>query len=461
MEITYTASDRVREVIASLGRTEDVRFSPSNRRLALTAFRHNAVVVFDIDMTCSAGRKEVALTRAAQFSSPALDYPHGLDFLDEETVVVASRGGDMPILKLPLYETPSGELSSARVLRAGKLPLWNAPGSVSAYRTSEHSCETLVCNAGANTVTRHRVDFRAGCALESSNVLLKKWLDIPDGVTVSADGQWIAISNHNAHNVLLYRNSPSLDQQSDPDGMLRSLYYPHGLRFSSDGRRMFVADAGSPYVFVYENDGTGWDGVHNPIGSFRVMDDALYLRGRTNPKEGGPKGIDIDRGMNVLVATCECQPLAFFDLPALLESSSIGLPSGSRAADQEQRAFAMRFELDVMRRLNKSEDRAVQAQNRAYNAEGRAAHAEAAVAQLGAKLELAETHAAEAIARAAKANAKAARASAKAVKANAKAAKAKTKAAKAKARAGFVIGGTPWRITAPLSRLFYALKRPN
>jgi hypothetical protein len=83
------------------------------------------------------------------------------------------------------------------------------------------------------------------------------------------------------------------------------------------------------------------------------------------------------------------------------------------------------------------------------------------VAQLGAKLELAETHAAEAIARAAKANAKAARASAKAVKANAKAAKAKTKAAKAKARAGFVIGGTPWRITAPLSRLFYALKRPN
>ena len=214
-------------------------------------------------------------------------------------------------------------MSSAQVLRAGKLPLWQAPGSVSAYKTGEHSCESLVCNAGANTVTRHRVDFRAGCALESSDVLLEKWLDIPDGVTVSADGQWIAISNHNVHNVLLYRNSPSLNQQSDTDGMLRSLYYPHGLRFSPDGRRMFVADAGSPYVFVYENDGTGWDVVHNPIGAFRVMDDALYLRGRTNPKEGGPKGIDFDRGMNVLVATCECQPLAFFDLPAA-QNASIG-----------------------------------------------------------------------------------------------------------------------------------------
>lgn len=447
MEIRYTAPDSVRDVIASLGRTEDVRFSPSNRRLALTAFRHHAVVVFDIDITCSAGRKEVALTRAAQFSSPALDYPHGVDFLDEETVVVASRGGDMPILKLPLDEAPSGELSSAQVLRAGKLPLWNAPGSVSAYKTGEHSCETLVCNAGANTVTRHRVDFRAGCALESSDVLLEKWLDIPDGVTVSADGQWIAISNHNAHNVLLYRNSPSLDQQSDPDGMLRSLYYPHGLRFSPDGKRMFVADAGSPYVFVYENDGTGWDGVHNPIGSLRVMDDALYLRGRTNPKEGGPKGIDVDRGMNVLVATCECQPLAFFDLPALMEGSSIGLHSNGRASDREQRAFAMRFELDMMRRLNTSEDRAARADNRAHNAEGRAAHAEAEVARLGTRLESVETRAAYAEARAAKANAKAA--------------KAKAKAAKAKAQAGFVIGGTPWRITAPLSRLFYALKRPN
>ena len=440
MEIRYTAPDSVREVIASFGRTEDVRFSPSNRRLALTVFRLNAVVVFDIAITRSAGRKEVALTRAARYSSPALDYPHGLDFLDEDTVVVASRGGDMPILKLPLDETPSGELSSAQVLRAGKLPLWQAPGSVSAYKTGEYSCETLVCNAGANTVTRHRVDLRAGCALESSDVLLEKWLDIPDGVTVSADGQWIAISNHNVHNVLLYRNSPSLDRQSDPDAILRSLYYPHGLRFSPDGRRMFVADAGSPYVFVYENDGTGWGGVHNPIGSFRVMDDAIYLRGRTNPKEGGPKGIDLDRGMNVLVATCECQPLAFFDLPALLENSSIGLHSNGRAPDHEQRAFAMRFELDTMRRLNKSEDRAARAENRAHHAEERAAHAEAAAAQLVARLELVEPRAAEAEARAAKASGKPPG--------------RRPRLQKRRREAG-------WRIGASFSRLYSALKRAN
>lgn len=444
MEIRYTASDSVRDVIASLGRTEDVRFSPSNRRLAIAAFRLNAVVVFDIDITSSAGAKQVALTRAVKFSAPSFDYPHGLDFIDEETVVVASRGGDVSILKLLAdgKTDPSCEVLPAQVLRAGKLPFWKAPGSVSVLKSDQQSCETLVCNAGGNTVTRHRVDLGAECSLDRSDVLLEKWLDIPDGVTVSADGQWIAISNHNAHNVMLYRNSPSLNQHSDPDGILRSIYYPHGLRFSPDGRHMFVADAGSPYVFVYDNDGQGWDGVHDAVASFRVMDDSVYLRGRANPKEGGPKGIDIDRGMNVLVTTCECQPLAFFDLPALLEGAATGRPHDGRhgISRQEQHAFAMRFELDALERANGSRARAAQA-------EARARHAEAAVAQARSRAASAETGAA--------------RAEARAAKAMARAAKAKAKAARAKARAGFVINGRPWRITSPLSRLYSALKRSN
>ena len=43
----------------------------------------------------------------------------------------------------------------------------------------------------------------------------------------------------------------------------------------------------------------------------------------------------------------------------------------------------------------------------------------------------------------------------------AKAARRKAKVARAKARAGFVIGGTPWRLTAPLSWLYYAIKRSD
>jgi hypothetical protein len=49
------------------------------------------------------------------------------------------------------------------------------------------------------------------------------------------------------------------------------------------------------------------------------MAETTYRRGRFHPTEGGPKGIDLDGGMNVLVTTCAEQGLAFFDLPGVLK----------------------------------------------------------------------------------------------------------------------------------------------
>jgi hypothetical protein len=60
-------------------------------------------------------------------------------------------------------------------------------------------------------------------------------------------------------------------------------------------------------------------GERDPVSSFRVLGEVTFRRGRYNPQEGGPKGIDIDCGMNVLATTCEAQPLAFFDLKEVLE----------------------------------------------------------------------------------------------------------------------------------------------
>ena len=55
-------------------------------------------------------------------------------------------------------------------------------------------------------------------------------------------------------------------------------------------------------------------------GMAPVLDWSTYLQGRSNPEEGGPKGIDIDAGMNVLACTTEFQTLAFFDLAEVLRS---------------------------------------------------------------------------------------------------------------------------------------------
>jgi hypothetical protein len=155
---------------------------------------------------------------------------------------------------------------------------------------------------------------------------------------------------------------------------LRHVFYPHGLRFSSDGRAIFVADAGAPYVHVYATDDQGWRGVHHPVATVRIMDESLFLRGRHGPEEGGPKGIDIDAGLNVLVATSEYQPLAFFDVPAMLEAASTGTRVPVResattrsngASDdepfqeshREQRALEVRYELHILEqsRLRKAE----------------------------------------------------------------------------------------------------------
>lgn len=412
MEINYSAPDGVRAIIDSLGRTEDVRFSPSNRRLAVAAFRLNAIAVFDIDIEITRTGKKVVLTRGATYSASCLSYPHGVDFIDDDTIVVASRSGDIPILQLPstVGSGETRELSPIHVLRSNDDAPLSAPGSVSAVKTGRSLCELLVCNSGGDTVTRHVIERRPGGATSRGEILLEKWLGTPDGVSVSGDRAWIAISNHNAHNVMLYRNVSSLGKHTDPDGILRSVTYPHGVRFSGDGEHIFVADAGAPYVHVYARHGEDWQGVRSPAATIRTMDEATYLRGRANPKEGGPKGMDIDAGMNVLVTTCECQPLAFFDVSAILALASA-----------HPQPVDLRQELHLLHEARQTQTLAT------------------------------EAHAARA-----QAVAIAAAAEARAAAAEAKIAKAKAKVRKAKAGVGYAVDRQLRRMAKPLRRLMHS-----
>src|SRR5206468_6551928 len=101
MQLDYTASQHVRNVIAALGRTEDLKVSPSDRRLAIAGFAKNKIAVFDICIAGSSDGKQITLTDGAEIYSTHLNEPHGLDFLDEETIIVTNRGADTLILKLP------------------------------------------------------------------------------------------------------------------------------------------------------------------------------------------------------------------------------------------------------------------------------------------------------------------------------------------------------------------------
>jgi DNA-binding beta-propeller fold protein YncE len=343
--LAVSASPSVADAMTSLGRTEDVRFSPSHRRLAIAAFFANRIAVLDVEITTAREIPHVALTGGAQVSCSALRWPHGVDFLDEETLIVTSRDGDVSLLAVP----PGDSAVSTHVV--APLARWPAdattglaaPGSVTLLRGEGDRCEVLICNNAGHTVTRHLVDRHA---LTSSRVLLQRCLAIPDGVCVSPDRRWIAVSNHTTHNVLLYENTPALDARSTPEGILRRAYYPHGLRFTADGRHLFVADAGAPRLLVYAQGPEQWRGVHGPLASVRIMDDDTFHRGRHNHQEGGPKGLDIDPLANVLVVTSECQPLAFYDVPTLLDHART-----AAAASMETRGQELGHELAMMQEI--------------------------------------------------------------------------------------------------------------
>jgi WD40 repeat protein len=101
MQISYQATETVERVIADLGRTEDVKFSPNNKRLAVAAFANNSIALFDIRLVTSSTGPHIKLPCATEICSSALQHPHGLDFIDDEHIIVANRDGDVSIFQLP------------------------------------------------------------------------------------------------------------------------------------------------------------------------------------------------------------------------------------------------------------------------------------------------------------------------------------------------------------------------
>lgn len=313
-KLSFSATRQVRDAIYALCRTEDIRFSPSNRRLAIAQFNDNKVAVFDISISVFEGQKRIAFTGSAEIVSSHLKGPHGIDFLNEQQIFVANRYGSACVFELPLGAAGTCELTPLAVIGSDE----RGPGAVAIARKGEGIYEALVCNNFSNDITKHVLRSDPTLSSPYSEVLIKKWLDIPDGICISNGAELIAVSNHSTHSVLLFRYSPALTIDCDPVGVLQEINYPHGLRFMRDNRFILVASAGSPYVNIYERGNSDWRGTHKAALSVRVMTDSEFSRNRLNRQEGGPKGIDIDNSMGVFVTTSEGQPISFFDLDAIL-----------------------------------------------------------------------------------------------------------------------------------------------
>ena len=333
LQIEFDAPVAVREALDALGRTEDVRLAPGGHRLAIACYADAKIAVAKLEITASGSPPEVTVSSIDILASPVLREPHGIEFVDDDTLLVGNRVGGIAALRLP--PTGEGHTTPAAASESRQLPLLEVPGSLAVHSNASGGRDLLVCNNGASTITRHPLDQNG--VPTGGAVIARRWLDIPDGIAISHDGEWLAVSNHNTHSVFVY-SYPTLGEQADPVCILRGIHYPHGLRFGADARYLVVADAGAPYIHVFLRPSSEWVGVAYPALSVRVMNDETFVRGRHNPQEGGPKGIDVHRSTGVLAVTSELLPLAFFDIEAALER---GTPGHAAAA-------LVRYELDAL-----------------------------------------------------------------------------------------------------------------
>jgi WD40 repeat protein len=319
-KLPFRTTAIVHRALAQLGRTEDIRFSPSNRLLAIAGFARKKVLLLSVNIAEDRQGLSLTATDHLVLLSPDISQVHGLDFIDEGTLVVANRDACLAVFKLPTGAFTGGEVTLNAVRRVKRTPLcrMKAPGSVVVRHETRGRISLLVCNNSADHITRHVLLPRFRYAILRNHIVLRHGLDIPDGIAVSPDDRWLAVSSHVDHDVKIYDASRPLHPDMQPVGILDGIQYPHGLRFTPEGKQVIVADAGTRCVNVYQSNGD-WTGLRKPKHQLNVLEAAAFQRGRHNPQEGGPKGLDVDRTGRVVAVTCEEQVVGFYPLSAMID----------------------------------------------------------------------------------------------------------------------------------------------
>jgi hypothetical protein len=351
--LVYAAAADVHDVIARIGRTEDIALSPDNRRLVILDYFGKRIFVFSIRIETAVMPPQVTLSDFAILRSDSLREPHGVAFLGNDHIVVCNRAADVCVYRIPVPGDHPRERRVEPLARIAGRGLFAArvltPGSVDSYEVAPNRYRLFVCNNHWNAITAHRVSLGRSLQIHNEGVLIENRLRIPDGVSISGDGAWIAISNHVDGEVLVYENAASLHRRTPPAAALRGLVCPHGVRFTSDGR-ILVADAGSQYLYAFESTSGSWTGVQEPTKSVRVMDDETFYSGRYDSREGGIKGIELDNSNRVLITTQKRDVLGFYDLTRLL-SGSDNVDLDEMAELRRQRDWSLdRDKRDVLNR---------------------------------------------------------------------------------------------------------------
>lgn len=323
--VPYTATPEVESVIASMGRTEDMAFSPDYKWLVITGFKKNKLYFFSTNITQSNNRRSIDLQKFSIVRSKDIIEPHGIAFLDNEHILIANRAGVINIFKIPsaLGNNAEMDLRPVARIKSDFRCRVKSPGSVAVVKTDFGNYRVLVANNYIHTITSHKVDLVHGIKVRNEGVLIRKELDIPDGLCVSRDRKWVAVSNHSTGTVLIYKLNLDLNRRTPPYGVLEGIVCPHAIRFSKDGNFLFVVDSASAYFHIYKATNGDWSATRKPYKTVRILTDDMFIDGRYNAQEGGIKGLDINFRDNILVVTSEHLPLAFYDVDEFMRMPAV------------------------------------------------------------------------------------------------------------------------------------------
>ena len=216
----------------------------------------------------------VALTGLSVVSSPLLREPHGLDWWDDDRLVVANRAGGVIVLRL------AG--SEPRSLRRRGVAGRDRCAGLSPRAIGANRHEVLVCDDWRSQVARYELDARG--TLTDGRPILGRWLDLPDGIASSSDGRWLAVSNHNTHSVLVFDRDRAQDD-GDPAAILRGVT----TRMGSASRPTTAGCSSrtpARLACTCSRPSNGWTGAAYPVATIDVMDEPTFLRGTSQP---GPR----------------------------------------------------------------------------------------------------------------------------------------------------------------------------
>ncbi|CAO3424241.1 hypothetical protein [Azospirillum doebereinerae] len=313
-------------------RTEDVKFSPSGRRMAVISV-DNCIFIYDVNITA----RPIQVILKIEIRSASLIYPHGVDFLSEDVIVVANRGSDIQFYEIPfvtegvlssfvdpIYQAPSPWFGKKGIMK--QLPerkIYTGPGGVRFL----NGILFVSCN-NIPSITTHVCTLTPdGMQLQDDAIITQDGFQVLDGVAVSQDGSRLAVSDLSHNRIVLYDRLGSGAGHTSPQSSFtqtvtlqdEDLRFPHGLCFDPSGKILYVTDAGSPNVYVFATQDDWASSFLTSSFKLKAVRDAAFAKTRTGlgepfrSLEGGAKGIDIDPTGTVVVVTCKNQPLRFFE----------------------------------------------------------------------------------------------------------------------------------------------------